>query len=291
MKILINCILIFTFLISCSESETSDSEYITIGTFNIAWLGDGENDTKPRSDKDYQLVYQLIKQTKADIIGLQEIENESAILKVLGQSKDYKFFVCNSGGSQNLAVIYKSGIDLKFVSNYEPIAVEKNKTRPGAIFSLKSGNFDPYLMIVHFKSTSRYDSTEYLEEKSRQLRAEQAKVLNNWIDSMLNFSSEKDIFVLGDFNDYPSRKNNPTLTSLLDNKNIEFLTFDMKSCKFEYLGSIDHIVITNNIKNRYLANSLRMYDINSAFTDAEVENISDHCPVLATFNIQLKDDD
>jgi predicted extracellular nuclease len=180
---------------------------------------------------------------------------------------------------------------LKFVSNYEPIAVEKNTTRPGAIFSLKSGNFDAYLMLVHFKSTSRYDSTEYLEEKSRKLRTEQAKVLNNWIDSMLNFSGEKDIFVLGDFNDYPSRKNNPTLTSLLDNKNIEFLTFDMKSCKFEYLGSIDHIVITNNIKNRYLANSLRMYDINSAFTDAEVENISDHCPVLATFNIQLKDDD
>ena len=108
---------------------------------------------------------------------------------------------------------------------------------------------------------------------------------------MLNAGSEKDIILIGDFNDYPTRVTNPTLTSLYENGNIEFITKGMQSCKYDYMSSIDHIIISQSSKKRYIPNSVRMINFNAALPDVSAEKISDHCPVLANFNIIQSDND
>jgi len=277
--------------INCSNDIDENTEFITIGTFNIAWLGDGINDNNPRVDNDYKIIAEVISNSYADIIGLEEIENEAALGKLTKYLDNFSFFVGNESGEQNPAILFRNNIHLTQLRYVHELEVEPNKTKPGILFEVRKGNFDWLMMVVHFKSTSRYDSTDELQDLSRQLRRKQAAALSLWVDSVLNTSNEKDIIIVGDFNDYPGRKSEATLTNLVENKNIEFLTNDMKSCKYDYLYSIDHIIISQSVKERYLSNSVRMYNFFDALTEADAEKVSDHCPVFATFNISIKDND
>jgi len=57
------------------------------------------------------------------------------------------------------------------------------------------------------------------------------------------------------------------------------------------MNSIDHILISTSAGTRYLDNSVRMYDFNSSLPDEAAGKVSDHCPVLANFDIKLPDND
>ncbi|ROL61236.1 hypothetical protein D9V86_06805 [Bacteroidetes/Chlorobi group bacterium ChocPot_Mid] len=278
--------------IACSNEENSDnSDYLTLGTFNCEWLGDGVKDINPRTEIDYKNMADIISNLKSDIIGLEEVENNEAIQRLTKYLDDYDYFVGKESGDQNPALLYKKNINVDFIKYIYELEVEPGKTKPGILFQIKKGNFDWLMMVVHLKSTSRYDSTEQLQQLSRELRSKQASALSNWIDSVLTVSKEKDLIIVGDFNDYPNRKTEPTLTALVENPNIEFLSSGLKSCKYDYLNSIDHIIVSKSSKNRYLANSIRMYNFFDSIPLEQAEKISDHCPVVATFNISLHDND
>ncbi|MFC2131471.1 endonuclease/exonuclease/phosphatase family protein [Bacteroidota bacterium] len=281
----------FLILTSCDVSKKETSDYVIIGTFNIAWLGDGSDDKINRTEEDYENIADVIKNTKADVLGLEEIENEAALQRLTKYLTDYEFYVSSQSGSQNPAILYKKGLEVEFICDYMPIAVVENRTKPGLVFQVKKRNFDWLIMIVHFKSTSRYDSTDELKEESRKIRTSQAEVLGYWIDSVLSIGSEQDIIIVGDFNDYPTRINNATLTPLTDRNNMDFISSGMESCKYDYLSSIDHILISTSAGTRYLNNSVRIYDIYSSLPDEAAGKVSDHCPVLANFDIKLHDND
>ena len=95
---------------------------------------------------------------------------------------------------------------------------------------------------------------------------------------------KEDLIILGDFNDFVNRKNNATLTPLLENPNLTCLTAKEHSCSNPYHYTIDNIFVSNSIKKRFVETSLFTYDIHSSFNDEEIETISDHCPI----SIQLK---
>lgn len=288
--------LIFTILIiiciSCNQATpiAEDKDFVTIGTFNIAWLGDGINDRIDRIEDDYKQIANLINQTGIEVLGLQEIENEKAIKKILAYLPDYDFIMANKHGAQNIALIYKKYIDIKFISEYMPLAIQENRNRPGLIIEAKKGNFDWIMMIVHFKSTSHYDDTPEKKEDSYYIRTLQAEKTVLWADSVIKNSKEKDIIIMGDFNDTPNRKKNNSLTSI-KNSNLFFLTDSLKSCKFPTWYSIDHILVSQSAKIRYLENSIGMYDFNKSISSKQSKSISDHCPVFAKFEIKTPDND
>ena len=43
-------------LVGCQSARVQDPNIVTIGTFNIEWLGDGNDDLKPRGEDDYRLI-------------------------------------------------------------------------------------------------------------------------------------------------------------------------------------------------------------------------------------------
>ncbi len=274
-----------------SDNVSTNTDFLTIGTFNIAWLGDGENDMIKRTEGDYQRLAEVIISTKADILALQEIENEDAMRKLTNYLPGYEFVIDDSGGNQNLAFLYKTDIEIISSRIYRPIAVINNRTRPGFIIEARKDKFDFIAMTVHFKSTSRYDDTNEKRAESRQIRKQQAEIASRWVDSVLAGGAEKDLILLGDMNDYPMRKNNNTLDVLAADSNITFLTSSLKSCKFVILPGIDHIIVTNSAAERYQQNSLRLYDLYSAYNSGEVKKLSDHCPVLVMFDATSKDND
>jgi endonuclease/exonuclease/phosphatase family metal-dependent hydrolase len=291
MKRILAILIISISLFSCSKVNFDKNQTVVVGTFNMEWLGDGENDTKKRSEKDYERLAEVIENTGADILGLEEIENETALKRVLKYLPDYDFCIGNTGSRQNPAIVFKKGIEVKFIDNYEPLAVVKKKSRAGLIISAKKGNFDWIMMVVHLKSTSRYDSTDAMRLESFDMRKKQAEILKNWADSVAKYSSEKDIMIVGDFNDNPTRSKSQNMLPLIADNNMSFLTQNEESCANPNWDMIDHIVVNNSAKKRFLVNSIFIYNIYNAYTKSEIDKISDHCPVLTAFDIVSPDND
>ncbi len=280
----------FTISVSSCSVSTKNQDTVTLATFNIAWLGDGENDREKRSESDYERIAIIIKEMNADVIGLQEIENEKALRKVMKYLNDYQCFVGITARGQNVALLYKNDVKVTNVNEYMPVAIQKGRNRPGLVAHCKKGNFDWAMMVVHLKSTSRYDSTDDLRQQSRETRRLQATVMTKWIDSVSQ-TDEKDIVIVGDFNDFPLRKKEPTLTALLENQSIDFLTKERKSCKDEKMYAIDHIVVSKSARKRFITGSDGMVNFYASEKKEIAQKISDHCPVVSTFEIISPDND
>ena len=269
-----------------------NSQILTIGTYNTEWLGDGIKDNNPRTKTELTKIANMLSSLNADVIGVQEVENEIAMESVVSKMKGYKYYVCSSNkkSKQRLGIIYKSTINIKNIKVYNPLLVPQFGVlvRPGLIFSVGKNGVDFLCMLVHLKSTSRYDDTPEKQKLSREIRTQQNEILSNFVDSVNRISPKTKIILLGDFNDTPKRKKFNTMTSLTNNSNIHFLTTEQKSCKYPTAYTVDHIVINSSAKTLYIDGSLFQLNIFNMFNKEEVKKISDHCPILVKFDVSKK---
>ncbi len=288
---------LLTFILGCNSDESADetkqspSKYLTVATFNIEWLGDMINDRIDRVPEDYKLIAEIIKKSDADIIALQEIENYKALKLLTKYLPEFESYLGKKGNQQNLGLLYKKNIRVDFIKEYTPLIIEEGRTRPGLVFDCKAGNFDFVMMVVHYKSTSKYEDTKEKIQKSQDLRAAQIQKTHFWADSILRNTKEQDIIILGDFNDTPMRKKNNLFAIFKFDSNFVFLTENLKSCKYPNAYSIDHILVSKTTNSRYIKNSLRSLDFRAILRDQELERISDHCPVSVKFDLTMPDND
>jgi endonuclease/exonuclease/phosphatase family metal-dependent hydrolase len=273
------------------QTLESDPNSVKVGTFNVAWLGDGVRDRTDRTDEDYRRIADIIAQANPDILGLQEIENGAAVERVLKFLPGYSYFIGKKGAAQNVGFLFKKEITVTSLGEYMPVSVRPGRTRPGYVVNCRKGNFDWLMMSVHFKSTSRYDSTAEMRTEARQLRFEQAEAVSRWADSVLKSGKEQDLVIVGDMNDFPRRKANPSLTPILANGNLEFLTYDTRSCWKGALYAIDQVVVSKSAKTRFKTGSEQLYNFNSSLKKAEAQKVSDHCPVMVQLDVTAKDND
>jgi len=278
-------------LTGCHSSRVAYPDQVTVGTFNIEWLGDGVEDMKSRTDDDYRRVADVIDRTGADVIGLQEIENTVALERVLRHLPDYTGFVADAGIKQNVGVIFRKGLSVQQLGVYTPLTVGVDRLRPGMMLSCRKGDFDWIMMVVHLKSTSRADSTDELRDESRRLRGKQAAMLRSWADSVLRADAENDILIVGDLNDFPGRRENATLGPLLASKEMTFLTGALRSCRNPNWYVIDHVIASRSAQQRFVAGSEVVNDMRSYLDAREISGVSDHCPVTVRFSTAEPDND
>ncbi len=272
--------IIITFLTACSGSDES---YLTIGTFNIEWLGDGINDRLPRTKEDYRKIAGIIEQSGADILALQEIENKKALKLINSFLDGYSIYISRYGGSQKTAYLVNNSVDVDYITEYSPLRLGKRNLRPGLVMKARKGGFSFVMMNVHLKSTSGYDAAEGVINQSIRTRRSQAELISHWVDSLEITAGEKNVIILGDFNDTPKRKKDQSLESLVKNEGLFFLTSGLKSCRHKSWYNIDQIIVTESPYERFIRNSVRMISLDAAFSAPEVKKISDHCPVTAQF--------
>lgn len=277
---------VFAFLSGCSTSQGTSDTTLTVATFNVEWLGDGDADQKPRTDRDYLSIADIIVKTEADVIGVQEIENDAALNKVLRYLQGYKGFVLDGGTKQNVGVIYKDRVSVEASGTYWPLVLEeRGRLRPGMILRCKKGTFDWLMMVVHLKSTSRYDSTAELRERARVMRTRQSGLLQAWADSVIDASTERDVMIVGDFNDYPGNRKLPTLSTLVEDSNLRFLTDKVKSCRMPTLTTIDHILVSSDVASRFIKETDRTENFRAFLPPEAADGVSDHCPVMVRLRL------
>ncbi|RPI68735.1 MAG: endonuclease/exonuclease/phosphatase family protein, partial [Ignavibacteriae bacterium] len=76
-------------------------------------MGDGINDRMVRSDADHLRIADIIIKTGADVLGVQEIENDRALKLVLRYLDGYDGFLTEGGSQQRVGVIFKKGVKVE----------------------------------------------------------------------------------------------------------------------------------------------------------------------------------
>lgn len=256
------------------------SQTLRLGTFNMEWLGDGVDDNTPRSNSEMRQIAKFLLSTNLDIIAVQEIENDEAIKRVVSNMPGYRFIISSQKNKQRVGFVYRGGVSVKKVNEYTPLSLS-GTLRNGLIVKIRKGNCSFYAMSVHLKSSSVYDDTKKKQEEARNKRYMQCCILSQWTDSMMR-AGHKRLVILGDFNDTPIRKKNPTLTPLITNPNLTILTERMKSCRYPNIYSIDHIIVSEEMLQFIEPNSEFVFNIQAVHSK---KKLSDHCPVGITINI------
>lgn len=279
------------FLLACHTPQGAPENTVTIGTFNIEWLGDGASDLKPRSDQECLLIADVIARTGVDVLGVQEVENDVALRRVTRYLDGYTGYLADAGIKQNVGLIVRKGVQVEPLGTYDALTLGRKGLRPGYVVRCTKGSFDWVMMVVHLKSTSRHDSTNQLRDESRQIRLEQVALLKRWSDSVIAAGKERDVIIVGDFNDFTSRRQNATLTPLLESSSMQFLTGALKSCKNDNWTTIDHVVVSTSAQQRVMKGSERMENTRAFLQPQMADAVSDHCPVVVRFSTAGPDND
>ncbi|MFH1095951.1 MAG: endonuclease/exonuclease/phosphatase family protein [Candidatus Desantisbacteria bacterium] len=280
---------IFLYLILLSPCEAARQEYIKIATFNI------ENLTA--KGKNMKQIAQIIKYLGLEIVGIEEIVEPKALDELVKYLGGFKYKITGGTAPIHVGIIYNSTvIDISEVSEIKTLTLNnERKFRPGLRIKakVKPDGFDFILAVVHLKSKVGGEETD-------SYRKQQVQCLSNWIDKELQAHPlEKDIIVLGDFNETLER--NP-FTPLSQRKDIKILTGDLVPGSVSYIGKsgqqkyrslIDHIILykgKGGCFDEYKPASiglLKDYDKYQGYNVTTPPDgttlISDHVPVYASF--------
>jgi len=268
---------------------------VSIGTFNVEWLGSEKAaGMKPRKEAEYRDIASLIKESGASIMGLEEVGTEEAVQRLINYLPGYDYVigttgVRDGGKSQRLVVLYdtaKVQCDKSSVEELKDVMVPEiageGRLRAPLAVKMKADNFDFTLVVCHMKA--RFD------ERAKEIRNAQADRLNSWIQNRVETGGDKDIIVVGDFNDFigsiPLKKMESQLYFVTQEAAERG---DYSNIKFKSL--IDQIGATKTpggAESNYIPQSVHTPDVGKY--PNFVKRISDHRPVVATFRSDIDPD-
>ncbi len=278
-----------------SSVDVAGGKTVSIGTFNTNWLG-GEAGAgmKPRKEADYKDIASLIKESGASVMGLEEVGSEDAVKRLINYLPGYDFVigttgVRDGGKSQRLVVLYdtaKVQCDKSSMEELKDVMVPElageGRLRAPLAVKMKADNFDFTLVVCHMKA--RFD------EEAKEIRSAQADKLNSWIQNKIKDGGEKDVIVVGDFNDFlgsiPLKKMESQLYFVTQEAAQKG---EYSNIKFKSL--IDQIGVTSvsgGAEANYISQSVHMPDIGKY--PNFVKRISDHKPVVASFRSDIDPD-
>ena len=285
----------FTFFIGCSEDsilqenpevKINDIQITAYGSENSFDLATWNIEQFPKS-RSYTIPYltQIIRDIDIDLIAAQEIDDRSSFFALIDSLDGYEGYLSSlpDYGLQ-LGLIYKSNVVT--ISDPDQIFTTDDWAfpRPPLVASVSVKNdsitfFDFIIIVLHLKA--------FGDQESESRRRTACEKLKDYIDNSLLTESEKDIIVLGDFNDQldDPPQDNVFEAFLSDTLNYDFLTLpltDEPTYINNYFSSIDHVLITNDVRVEYNSGDTQVLKIDEEFSDY-LNYISDHRPVLSRF--------
>jgi len=281
----------------------SYSEELKVASWNIAWLGSHEYNK--RKSTDYRQLATYAKQLNADVIALQEVEDENWAHKVFGN--EYDFYFSTKDWVQRVGVAVRKSAGLKVIAK-EYKALDVSRVRHGMDLTLSRNGKELKLLAVHLKSGCFSDP---LDEKNiammpssseKELRrkeacstlSQQIAPLENWVDKQAE--ENKAFIVIGDFNRRFSqdiankRAEDQGLWQALDDEGNESLWTPTATKNSDCWGGyykdyIDHIVFNPSAKNMYQQSSFEQLVFKEKYTKALSRSLTDHCPISVKVNL------
>jgi endonuclease/exonuclease/phosphatase family metal-dependent hydrolase len=257
-----------------------------VTTWNVEWLSC--LDYKP-FDRELQInnVVSVIKTMNSDLVALQEVGTSNSyktmdtIVKRLGSEWAGSIMPWKVGNCyQNQAIIYKKS-RVNFVN---ALLI----TNGGSSYDWSSGRF-PALYNVNFVAGDEQipvtfiniHAKAYADEASYNRRKNASEALKNALDASIY--STKKMVILGDFNDYLYGTQCKTCGGISPYKNFMDDPANYKGVTAEFSNLIDNIIISNELFDDYVSNSVFM-EVSATQTIPNYKNTtSDHTPVSIIF--------
>lgn len=180
---------------------------IVVGSFNIQWLGDGVNDHmlrgKPkRGAADFERLRGVVAGLGADIIVLQEVENEAALRRIL-PGGGWQVFISgrktNPEWAQRVAIIARPGLQVRRLPDVKSLGLPNEHGEPrlryGVDVEISHGGRKFRLLGIHLKTGC---FTAKPEKWACEQLWKQLPPLKEWIEAR---AAESTPFVIaGDWN-------------------------------------------------------------------------------------------
>jgi len=265
---------------------------VIVASYNIKWIG--------QSQHDFNKLAEVIQ--NFDVCGIIEIKNEAALAELVKSLEDksgkdwgYVFGMRTHRPSGTYfeaygAVWRKDRVELGdgIISGVWDHN-EKFRNDPFMV-SFKRKNFDFTLIFIHTRWSNDDEGT----------RDGEIAEMAEQILGLRGFLAERDLILAGDFN-YPGEKESmrgmaeaADLTQIDPNQKSTF-----KNDLSGYSSSYDHIYISESDTKEFIQGSCGVLDTTTlVYGSRSTENmrrskqeLSDHLPVWAVFNVALPDDD
>ncbi len=287
------CFLLFAFLwaeelpqIEYSNLSVGEKQTLEIMTWNIEHF--------PKSEYTIDYAVRIISAIDADVIGLQEIESDSAFVVLLNnlqtdnpEDKWNGFRANTNEWEMNLAYLYKSSI-IKVDSIYQIYPDDEiyHKPFPRKPLILEFSYFDQKIYVInnHLKAMPG--------EKNVVRRKEACKLLDEYIDEFL---PQENVILMGDLNDQLTdvAEENSFNVFLDDKQNYYFADWEIAADStanwsypyWKYRGHIDHILISNELYDEFensgsYAKVVTIDKFMEGGEDSRYKYITDHRPVV-----------
>jgi endonuclease/exonuclease/phosphatase family metal-dependent hydrolase len=281
----------FVFSQTAQVPQRTDDNVI-VASYNIKWIG--------KTRHDFNKLAEVIQ--NFDVCGIIEIENESALAELVksleaksGKVWGYVFGMRTHRPAGTYyeaygAVWRKDRVELGdgIISGVWDLG-EKFRNDPFMV-SFKRKNFDFTMISIHTRWSDDDEGT----------RAGEIAEIAEQILGLRGFLAERDLILAGDFN-YPGEETPmkkmaqaAELTQIDPNQNSTF-----KNDLSGYSSSYDHIYISEADTKEFIQGSSGVLDTTTLVYESRCkenmkrskEELSDHLPVWAVFNVTLPDDD
>jgi endonuclease/exonuclease/phosphatase family metal-dependent hydrolase len=293
MSLTLTLLILFTTLITSSVK----AETLKVASWNIAWLG--SHKFNKRTPSDYLELARYAKQLNADVISLQEVEDDKWARKVFGDGYDY-YFTTNSWVQRVGVAVKKSKGFTVAATEYK--ALDVGRVRRGMDVTLTKGDNKFRLLAVHLKSgcfeksldDASVNSMSDSSKKAKKSKtacvklSKQIEPLEAWIDTRA--TEGVPFVVLGDFNRRFNRDialeytEDEGLWQAIDDEGAEDMWAPTTKAESKCWGGyykdfIDHIVFDPKAKQRYVDGSFNQLVFDPKYTRKLSNSLSDHCPI------------
>ena len=266
----------------------ASAEVIRIATWNIENLreasGEGKN---PRYEQDYRRLGKYAKLLDANIVALQEIENEAALRRVF-DPKLYKFFVSTreAKSRKHTAFAVRQKIPVKRHRDLYSNPEKKDTLRRGVDIEIIVNGRSIRLLSLHLKALCSEDPLTGEGAVCKEL-ASQISILQKWIHERVGESMP--FVVMGDFNRRLSGENDIFWSEIDEGEpagaDLVRATEGLASKCWggRRSGYVDHIVYGLEVKQWAMAGSFGQLVYEEP---GRMKNLlSDHCPIFITLDV------
>ncbi|GAB4452848.1 MAG: hypothetical protein OHK0029_04570 [Armatimonadaceae bacterium] len=256
-----------------------------VGTLNLEWFSLGGRNA--RSEADLQKVAEVIRETGAAILGLQEVDDDGVMDRLLRYLPGWKYAIGTSGRQQRCAILWDTNRaavrrPMEWGDINEGLEASAGNLRAPLVAEARIGKFDFTLIVVHLKAMFDEESIRKRRTQLRRLRAR--------LDEYLADRADKDVVIVGDFNDVAD---SPAMKELIGSRKggVGFVVTGAKLPKTvtTYLGKndrIDHVVVSSPFVSQEEWNGKASVFPKPKTDERQVyeKSVSDHLPTWSTFD-------
>ncbi|MFL2988236.1 hypothetical protein DBW61_02545 [bacterium] len=238
------------------------------------------------NDSTIKALSEIVKDIDVDIIAFQEIKKAGWFEKLMQRLPEYSYIISMQASFMDLAIIYKKDM-FDFISHTE-------------LFSDNDYNFagrPPLKLDLRDKKTNTEFSIVNLHMKCCDSGLKRRKKASQMLYDYIVSTDINNYIVLGDWNDdLKDSENEHCFTPFLNDDNFYFvnnqIVWDLNQAsypKHPYFSFLDHILVHKSLVSLESINNVVTIPIDEYMNGYDIYEtyISDHKPVLLSFNINL----